>query len=145
MPFLSFRTVPYLWPILIVCLFAQARLTWNEQGLRGSRVRDDAAQARIRNYAGMVSISPIPVTSLVSVFRIWDVYPGSRIFQSWIQGQKDSGSASKNISIINPKSYFCVGWECKNTFFSACSACVNIFFSAHSACVEHFLAHCQHA
>jgi hypothetical protein len=40
--------------------------------------------------------------------RIRDVYPGSWIgsFPSRIQGQKDSRSASKNLSIFNPKNCF---------------------------------------
>jgi hypothetical protein len=39
------------------------------------------------------------------VLRIWNVYPGYEFFHpgSKIQGQKDSGSASKNIYIFNPK------------------------------------------
>ncbi len=45
-----------------------------------------------------------------SVLRIRDVYTGSRIriFPSRMQGQKDpgSGSASKNLSIFNPKKLF---------------------------------------
>ncbi len=44
--------------------------------------------------------------------RIRDVYPGSEFsipdpnFPSRIQGQKDTGSASKNLSIFNPKNCF---------------------------------------
>jgi hypothetical protein len=45
-----------------------------------------------------------------SVLRIWDVYSGSwiRIFSCRTQGLKDlgSGTASKNLSIFNPKNCF---------------------------------------
>jgi hypothetical protein len=38
-----------------------------------------------------------------SVLRIRDVYPGSEFFPSRIEGQKDSGYASKNLSILTQK------------------------------------------
>ncbi len=48
------------------------------------------------------------VQCLSSVLRIRGVYPGYRvrIFPFRIQGQKDSGSTSKNVSIFNPKNCF---------------------------------------
>ncbi len=51
---------------------------------------------------------------LGAVLRIWDVYPGSeffhrgsriRIIYPGSRVKKDSGSASKNLSIFNPKMF----------------------------------------